>query len=237
MWNACFIGCGKYYDDNFGWITSGPAQPVLFITTEQELSEVQTMMLAFLSNVNEEHILNGLYAEGEEERVNKAAEILEQSPIYIEELPDFSLKDVEDKIKKGLREYNIKYVFHDYIHTSLKILEEINEHGESKTYEDLWLADYKEIPVDKTTFLTDDYYLGRSNDNGRSIYPAWMGVMQELERTGNQYYEIVLTGATRTGKTSTAKIFARAVNCLDSIDQEPCNECEICKEIFIKRVS
>ena len=112
--DACFIGCGKYYDDNFGWITSGPAQPVLFITTEQELSEVQTMMLAFLSNVNEEHILNGLYAEGEEERVIKAGEILEQSPIYIEELPDFSLKDVEDKIKKGLREYNIKYVFNSY---------------------------------------------------------------------------------------------------------------------------
>ena len=90
--DACYIGCGKYYDDSFGWITSGPPQPVLFITTEQELSEVQTMMLAFLSNVNEEHILNGLYTEGEEERVRQAATILEQSPIYIEELPDFSLK-------------------------------------------------------------------------------------------------------------------------------------------------
>ena len=123
--DACYIGCGTYYDDNFGWITSGPAQPVLFITTEQELEEIQTMMLAFLSNVNEEHILNGAYLEGEEERVKKAGEILEQSPVYIEELPDFSLKDVEDKIKKGIRDYGIKYCFHDYIHTSLKILEEI----------------------------------------------------------------------------------------------------------------
>lgn len=84
------------------------------------------------------------------------------------------------------------------------ILEEISECGESKTYEELWLADYKEIPVDKTTFLTDEHYLGLSNDCGNSIYPRWMEVMQELERTGNQYYEIVFTGATRTGKTSTA---------------------------------
>ena len=84
------------------------------------------------------------------------------------------------------------------------ILEEIAETGQSRTYEELWLADYKEIPVDKTTFLTDDYYLGRSNDNGNSIYPRWLEVMQELESTGNQYYEIVFTGATRTGKTSTA---------------------------------
>ena len=93
--------------------------------TEQELSEIQTMMVAFISNVNEEHILNGEYEEGEEERVLQAAQLLAESPIYVEELPDFSLKDVEDKIKKNIREHDVKYIFHDYIHTSLKILEEI----------------------------------------------------------------------------------------------------------------
>ena len=55
----------------------------------------------------------------------KAAKILAESPLYVEELPDFSLKDVEDKIKKNIRDHDVKYVFHDYIHTSLKILEEI----------------------------------------------------------------------------------------------------------------
>lgn len=39
-------------------------------------------------------------------------------------------------------------------------------------------------------------------------------------------------GTRGTGKTSTAKIFARAVNCLNSIDEEPCNECEVCKDIL-----
>lgn len=86
----------------------------------------------------------------------------------------------------------------------LQILSELAETGSSKTYEDVWLADYKEIPVDKTTFLTDPYYLGNSNDCGKSIYPVWLETMQELERTGNQYWEIVFSGATRTGKTSTA---------------------------------
>ena len=123
--DCCYIGCNKIYDENFGWIGSGPSEPTLFITTEQELEEIQTMMLAFLSNVNEEHILNGEYLEGEEERVLQAAKLLENSPIYVEELPDFSLKDVEDKIKKNIREHDVKYVFHDCIHTSLKILEEI----------------------------------------------------------------------------------------------------------------
>lgn len=123
--DACYIACEKLYDETFGWIGTGLAQPVLFITTEQELEEIQTMMLAFLSGVNEDHILNGEYEPGEEDRVRQAAILIKNAPLYVEELPDFSLKDVEDKIKKNIREHDVKYVFHDYIHTSLKILEEI----------------------------------------------------------------------------------------------------------------
>ena len=125
--DACNFACNKIYDDNFGWIGNGSSEPTLFITTEQELEEVQTMMLAFLSGVNEEHILNGEYEEGEEKRVLEAADLLQKSPLYVEELPDFSLKDVEDKIKKNIREHNVKFVCHDYIHTSMKILEEITK--------------------------------------------------------------------------------------------------------------
>lgn len=123
--DACYIACNKIYDDVFGWIKNGVAEPTLYITTEQELEEVQTMMLAFLSAVNEEHILNGKYVGDEETRVVEAAKILSESPLYVEVLPDFSLQDIEDKIKKNIRDHDVKYVFHDYIHTSLKILEEI----------------------------------------------------------------------------------------------------------------
>ena len=38
-------------------------------------------------------------------------------------------------------------------------------------------------------------------------------------------------GTRGTGKTSTAKILSKAVNCLNLIDGDPCNECEMCKEI------
>lgn len=125
--DACNFACNRIYHDQFGWIKNGTSEPTLFIATEQDKSEVQTMMLAFLSNVNEEHILDGRYADGEKERVLKAAEILKNSPLWIEELPDFSLQDVENKIKKNIREHDVRYVVFDYLQTSLKILEEVSK--------------------------------------------------------------------------------------------------------------
>lgn len=45
-------------------------------------------------------------------------------------------------------------------------------------------------------------------------------------RVGHAY---LFNGGRGTGKTSAAKILARAIKCLNPKDGEPCNECEICK--------
>ena len=42
----------------------------------------------------------------------------------------------------------------------------------------------------------------------------------------------IFSGCRGTGKTSAAKVFARAINCLNPVGGEPCNECEICKKIL-----
>lgn len=46
--------------------------------------------------------------------------------------------------------------------------------------------------------------------------------------SNNIAHAYLFSGIRGTGKTSTAKIFARAVNCLNNHDGNPCNECEIC---------
>lgn len=89
-----------------------------------------------------------------------------------------------------------------------KILEEIATLGYSDTYNQVWLSDYKEIPVDIETFLSSDEYLGKATRNGEAIYPYWWTVFHDIFDNGNKYEENVFTGATRIGKTSTV------INCV-----------------------
>lgn len=50
--------------------------------------------------------------------------------------------------------------------------------------------------------------------------------------TGRVAHAYLFSGTRGTGKTTMAKIFSRAVNCLNPKDGDPCNECEICKGIL-----
>ena len=124
--DACSIACNEVWDPTtHRWEKTGTKEPTIFITTEQEKDEVQTMMIAFLSGVDEEHILTGMYEQQEWERVVYAANLLKNSPLYVQQLPDFSMQDIENTIKRGIRDHEVRYVFFDYIHTSMKILTEV----------------------------------------------------------------------------------------------------------------
>lgn len=90
-----------------------------------------------------------------------------------------------------------------------QILQEIVDTGDSETYQKVWLADFKEVPVSIEQFISDPYYLGETTKNGEMVYPFWKKTLTDIFNHGNQYNEIILSGATRIGKTSTAvKIMA-----------------------------
>ena len=125
--DACNFACDEVYDPyKQEWVSNGTAEPTIYITTEQAKDEIQTMMWSFVAGVPEDHILENKYEKDEIDRIIKAKEIIKRSPLYIKELPDFGLQDIESTIKTGIRKYNIRYICFDYIHSSIKILSEIS---------------------------------------------------------------------------------------------------------------
>ena len=57
-------------------------------------------------------------------------------------------------------------------------------------------------------------------------------ILQNQIKSGKISHAYIFSGSRGTGKTSAAKVFARAINCLHPINGEPCNECEVCKNIL-----
>ncbi len=131
--DACNFACDELYNPlTQKWERNGTAEPTIYIATEQSRDEIQTMMWAFVAGVQEDHVLENKYEAGEIDRIIKAKEIIKRSPLFIKELPDFSLQDIESTIRLGIRKYNIRYICFDYIHSSIKILSEISSKANVK---------------------------------------------------------------------------------------------------------
>ena len=105
---------------------------VLFIVTEMDKEELQTIMLAYLSGIDEYKILTGRYNEfGEETRVRAAAKIMKDYKDYfiIEEISDPNLQNVEATIRKYVTVDNIEYCFFDYIHTTASMITQFSKNN------------------------------------------------------------------------------------------------------------
>lgn len=124
--DICSMSIPWYYDTEAKeWKYTGFSEPSLFISTELEEDEVQTIIMAYVSGVPENKIIDGLYKNDEEERVDKAIEYINAAPLYIEIINDFGIEDIANIIKTYKREKGCRYFVFDYIHMSAKLIAEV----------------------------------------------------------------------------------------------------------------
>lgn len=133
--NACAISM-PYIDDNGQVVIRGEQgsdednyQKVLFVTTEQQADEIQTMILSYVSGVNEKNILLGNYSPDQYDRVLKALDIIEkyQDNFIIECIPDPSIAMIKARLAKYIVQDGVEYIFYDYIFSSPGLLSEFRD--------------------------------------------------------------------------------------------------------------
>ena len=131
--NACSISM-PYIDKSGKVILRGDVnqidyRKVLFVATEMKASEIQTLILAYVSGVNEKKILFGNYTPEEEERINRALDIIDTfgSNFIIEYIPDPSIAMIKSRLINYIYRENVEYIFYDYIFSSPGLLSEFRD--------------------------------------------------------------------------------------------------------------
>lgn len=129
--NACKISLP--YLDEEGKVVfphDGPAglKKILFITTEMDHDELQTLVVANVSGVDEDHITLHDFTPDEKLRVQRAVKLIKkyEDNFLIERFADPSIELVKTRLVKHIVADKTKYIYYDYIFTSPSLIKEFS---------------------------------------------------------------------------------------------------------------
>lgn len=128
--DACSIAYPIRYEPKYGkWISNGTPEKVLYIMTEQEIEEIQTMILAYLTGYNEEMFLYGTFGEEHMDRIMKALDIMEKYKdyFYYVQIPDPCASVVKNVFRRYNLQKGVENFFYDYIFSSPAMLNEYRD--------------------------------------------------------------------------------------------------------------
>ena len=165
--DMCTVACSEIYVQGQGWQSLGPSAPALFISTELDKDEVQLIMLAFLSGIPDSDIKDGNYDAGTLQRLNKAKQILKDSPLFASYIEDFSISDIEMKIEQYIINEGVQYVSFDYIQMVPKLSKTMQQNFGQNLREDQILVHFsaalKNIASRYQIFLQSSTQLNRGS--------------------------------------------------------------------------
>lgn len=140
--DLCKATITQYYDFQSGQFIKNKSRKGsgLFINTELDLrDELDPIIIAWISGVPRNHIIDGKYDNGEEERVNRATEILLESELYIVDDPEFTTKSLVDIIKDYSINKGVQTICFDYIQNNGFVAKEISNETKVPQREDMVL--------------------------------------------------------------------------------------------------
>ena len=171
--DACFMAFPfRYNPQTYRWETTGQSEKILYIATEQEQCEIQTLIIAYLTGFNEEKILTGTYDAEEEKIINQAIRLVGmfRDNFIITQIADPDIAKIKSEIRKAHIEHNMTAVFYDYIFSSPALL---NEFRDLRIREDVALmmltTALKDIAVELNLFIMTSTQLSGEYDKTQGI--------------------------------------------------------------------
>lgn len=166
--DACNLAYPIRYDPKFHkWVSTGLPEKVLYVMTEQDPEEIQTMILAYLTGLNEEVFLYGTFRDEHMDRIMKALDIMEQYKDYFltAQVPDPCASIIKNLFRRHNLQKGVENFFYDYIFSSPAML---NEYRDLGLREDVCLRLFttalKNLAVELNVFILTSTQI--SNDEG-----------------------------------------------------------------------
>ena len=125
--DACLIAYPfRYEESEDEWVQIGTGKKVLFIATEQTFSEIQKMILAYLTGFNESKFRYGNFTPKEERIIRQALWVMKEyeDNFFIVQMPNPRIDLVKNLVREQVLLHDIEYVFYDYIFICPSLLSE-----------------------------------------------------------------------------------------------------------------
>lgn len=166
--DACNIAYPIRYEPKYGkWVATGTPEKVLYIMTEQDPAEIQTMILAYLTGYNEDMFLYGTYKEEHMDRIMKAIDIMERysDNMLFARIPDPCASVIKNLFRRYNLQEGVENFFYDYIFSSPAML---NEYRDLALREDVCLrlltTAIKNLAVELNAFIMSATQLSNDDD-------------------------------------------------------------------------
>ena len=165
---ACYLSFPMRYSwETMEWKITGNAEKTLFIATEQTKEEIQTMIVAYLTGINEDVIIYGHFTKEQQTIIDQAKEVIKKykDNLMIVQIPMPSVEVVKSIVRQNCIVNDIKNVIFDYIFSNPALL---NEFRDLKIREDVALlmlsTALKDLAVEQDVFMMSATQLNSSQD-------------------------------------------------------------------------